>query len=147
MMTFILVIHSITCVLLVLTILMQSGRGGGLTEQFASAESVFGAQTSSFMVRTTSIAATVFFITSLTLALMSAGQERSLMANNSVAAAKVKKLSDVQIPAEPVKEAVDAAASMNATLPSEVSAVTQPEAVPALSVPDAQVPVATNTQQ
>ncbi len=146
-MTFILVIHSITCVLLVLTILMQSGRGGGLTEQFASAESVFGAQTSSFMVRTTSIAATVFFITSLTLALMSAGQERSLMANNSVAAAKVKKLSDVQIPAEPVKEAVDAAASMNATLPSEVSAVTQPEAVPALSVPDAQVPVATNTQQ
>lgn len=135
MMTFILVIHSITCVLLVLTILMQAGRGGGLTEQFASAESVFGAQTSSFMVRATSILATVFFVTSLTLALMSAGKERSLMANNSAVESHVKKLSDMKIPAEPVKEAAGATASVNAMLPLEAPAV------------DTQTPVATNTQQ
>ena len=61
MITFLLVIHAITCVLLVLTILMQAGRGGGLTEQFASAESVFGAQTNKFMVRLTSILAAIFF--------------------------------------------------------------------------------------
>ena len=143
MMTFILVIHSITCVLLVLTILMQAGRGGGLTEQFSGAESVFGAQTSSFMVRLSSILASVFFVTSLTLALMSAHQERSLMAG-SVAAPKVKASSDRKIPAEPVKETADAAVSMNAALPSEVPAPSLPETQPAA---DAQTPVTTNTQQ
>ena len=143
MMTFLLVIHSITCVLLVLTILMQAGRGGGLTEQFSGAESVFGAQTSSFMVRATSILASVFFVTSLTLALMSAGQERSLMANKTVAA-QVKKTADVKIPQEPVKEAAEAVAEVNAAIPE---AVVPPSAPATESAADAQMPVATNTQQ
>ncbi len=84
MMTFILVIHSIACILLVLTVLMQAGRGGGLTESFSSAENVFGAQTSAFMVRATSILAAVFFVTSLSLAFLSSKQDRSLMANKAV---------------------------------------------------------------
>ena len=44
-MGFILVIHVIVCVLLVIAILMQAGRGGGLTETFQSAESIFRPQT------------------------------------------------------------------------------------------------------
>lgn len=80
MMTLILVIHCLTCVLLVLAVLMQAGRGGGLTESFSSAESVFGAQTSTFMVRTTSILAAIFFVTSLSLAYISSHQAKSLMA-------------------------------------------------------------------
>lgn len=40
MMTFILVIHAIACILLVLTVLMQAGRGGGLTETFSERKCV-----------------------------------------------------------------------------------------------------------
>ena len=84
MMTFILVIHAIACILLVLTVLMQAGRGGGLTETFSGAENVFGAQTSDFLVRATSILAGVFFTTSLILAFFSAHHDRSLMANQKI---------------------------------------------------------------
>ena len=117
MMTFILVIHSITCVLLVLTVLMQAGRGGGLTESFSSAESVFGAQTSEFMVRATSILATVFFVTSLVLALMSSRQERSLMADQKMLP-KTNASASKALSSEPLKGAVETAASVNAQLPS-----------------------------
>ena len=50
-MGFILVIHVIVCILLVISILMQAGRGGGLTETFQSAESMFGTQTNVFINR------------------------------------------------------------------------------------------------
>src|SRR5258708_27382616 len=45
-MGFIIVVHVLVCILLVITILMQAGRGGGLAESFASAESMFGTQRS-----------------------------------------------------------------------------------------------------
>jgi len=79
MMTFILVIHSMVCVVLVIAILMQAGRGGGLTESFAAAENMFGARTNEFMVRATSVLAVIFLCTSLSLAHMSARRDQSLM--------------------------------------------------------------------
>ena len=78
-MTFVLIIHSLVCLLLVTVILMQSGRGGGLTEGFAAAETMFGARTNEFMVRATSVLAVLFVITSLTLAHLSARRDQSLM--------------------------------------------------------------------
>ena len=51
----ILFLHAIISILLATIILMQSGRGGGLTEGFQAAESLFGAQTSSFLVKGTTI--------------------------------------------------------------------------------------------
>jgi preprotein translocase subunit SecG len=76
---FIMFLHAVACVVLVTAILMQSGRGGGLTEAFSSAESMFGAQTSSFMIRVTSVLAVVFFTSSLALAVMSSRTDRSLL--------------------------------------------------------------------
>ncbi len=73
------VVHVLTAVLLITVILMQSGRGGGLTESFASAESMFGARTNEFMVRATVILAVAFLVTNLSLAYMNAKEERSLM--------------------------------------------------------------------
>ncbi len=83
-MGFILVIHVIVCVLLVISILMQSGRRGGLTETFQSAESMFGTQTNVFMVRLTTILAAIFISTSLILAFKSSRGNQSLMANNKL---------------------------------------------------------------
>ena len=76
---FLIVIHVLTAVLLITVILMQSGRGGGLTESFASAESMFGARTNEFMVRATAVLAMVFLVTNLSLAYINAKKERSLM--------------------------------------------------------------------
>ena len=84
MMGFILVIHVTVCVLLVISILMQAGRGGGLTETFQSAESMFGTQTNVFMVRTTTVLAAVFLSTSLFLAFNSSKVDQSLMANKKL---------------------------------------------------------------
>ncbi|HBG61535.1 MAG: preprotein translocase subunit SecG [Omnitrophica WOR_2 bacterium GWF2_38_59] len=76
-------VHVITCVLIIAVILMQSGRGGGLTEGFASAESMFGAQTNEFMIKATTVLAGVFLVTSLTLAVLSAKKEVSVMAKRN----------------------------------------------------------------
>ena len=78
-MGFIIFIHSLVCIFLCIIILMQSGRGGGLTESFASAESLFGAKTNIFLVKTTGALATIFLITCLSLAFLSSKQDESLM--------------------------------------------------------------------
>lgn len=111
-MGFILVIHVTVCVLLVLAILMQAGRGGGLTETFQSAESMFGTQTNVFMVRLTTILAVIFLSTSLILAFNSSKGNQSLMANKKLlstvpkteAASKTKEPEgDVQVKVESPK--------------------------------------------
>ena len=110
-MGFILVIHIIACVLLVVTILMQAGRGGGLTESFQSAESMFGTQTNVFMVRTTTILAVIFLSTSMILAFNSSKVDQSLMANKKLLAtvpktevpAKGSSDNDVQVKVESPK--------------------------------------------
>jgi preprotein translocase subunit SecG len=130
MMTFILIVHSLVCVLLLLAVLMQAGRGGGLTEQFQGAESVFGAQTNVFMVRTTSILATIFFITCLLLAFMSSRQERSLMAEHL-----------------PAKKAAAAGMTIPAQEPGSPAAGSAPvEPPPVATAPGAETPVTTNAQ-
>ncbi|MBL8013852.1 MAG: preprotein translocase subunit SecG [Candidatus Omnitrophica bacterium] len=123
MMTFVLIIHSITCALLVLVVLMQAGRGGGLTESFSSAESVFGAQTSDFMVRTTSILAAVFFVTSLSLAYLSSHQSRSLMATDKERSKAVQ--SSVKQPLTKKDVAKEVSANMVAPNVNQVMANTQ----------------------
>ena len=89
-MGFILVIHVIVCVLLVIAILMQAGRGGGLTETFQSAESMFGTQTNAFMVRLTTILAVIFLCTSLLFAFRSSKVDQSLMANKRLLSTAAK---------------------------------------------------------
>ena len=83
-MGFILFIHIIAAILLVVTILMQAGRGGGLAESFSSAESMFGTQANAFMVRFSTILAITFFSTSLILAVSSAKGSKSLMAQAKI---------------------------------------------------------------
>lgn len=79
-MGFVLFIHILASILLVVTILMQAGRGGGLAESFSSAENMFGTQTNTFLVRTTTILAVIFISTSLALAINGSKGEKSLMA-------------------------------------------------------------------
>lgn len=79
MYTFVLVVHVLVCILLLVVILMQSGRGGGLTEAFSAAESVFGPKTNVILVKTTTVLALIFLVTSLSLAYFSAQKDKSLL--------------------------------------------------------------------
>jgi len=78
-MGFIIAIHIITCILLIIAILIQAGRGGGLVEGFSNVESMFGPKTNTFLTRTTATLSILFFFTCLSLAFLSARQTRSLM--------------------------------------------------------------------
>jgi len=77
----IITIHVIACTLLIAIILIQRGRGSGLVESFSGVESMFGTKTNTFLTRTTTVLSTIFFLTCLSLAILSSRQSRSLMRN------------------------------------------------------------------
>jgi len=81
MMGLVITIHVIVCALLIVIILIQRGRGSGLVESFSGVESMFGTKTNTFLTRTTTVLSTLFLLTCLTLAVLSARQSRSLMRN------------------------------------------------------------------
>ncbi len=109
MYTFLLILHIIISVLLLAVILMQRGRGGGLVESLAGVESLFGTKTSSFLVRSTTILAICFFLTSTALAFLSKERGRS----------KLEKLSGVSLEVPGIPEDV---------IPSETPAAATPVA-------------------
>ena len=81
---FLLIVHILVAILLVIIILIQRGRGGGLVESFSGVESMFGTKTSQFLTRTTAILATIFLFTSISLALLAARQTRSLIEEEAI---------------------------------------------------------------
>ena len=88
MMTLIVVIHVIVCAALIALVLIQRGRGGGLVESLSGVESMFGTKTSAFLTRTTTVLSILFFLTCLSLAVLSLKQSRSLMRNIKTEPAK-----------------------------------------------------------
>jgi preprotein translocase subunit SecG len=94
MMTLIVIIHVIACVILITLVLIQRGRGAGLVESFAGVESMFGTKTNAFLTRTTTVMSIVFFITCLTLAVLSVRQSKSLL--RDVKSPKVAKTETVK---------------------------------------------------
>lgn len=74
MFTFILIIHIIVCFFLIFIVLVQSGKGAELGAAFGgSSQTLFGARgAATFFSKLTTIAAVVFMITSLSLAMIEA---------------------------------------------------------------------------
>ncbi len=79
-------IHVATSIVLILVILLQAGRGGGLSDTFggSSTQTLFGTKTSVFLARATAVCAAVYLITCLTLAVMTGHRGRSLVAGGKV---------------------------------------------------------------
>jgi preprotein translocase subunit SecG len=79
---FVIGLHVFTCLILIAVILLQAGKGGGLSETFAgdSSQTIFGTKASTFLTKATVVAATVFIITSLLLGIMTSRRGRSLIA-------------------------------------------------------------------
>ncbi len=88
-MSLVITIHVIVCTLLIVLILIQRGRGGGLAESFSDVESMFGTKTNAFLTRTTSVLSVLFFLTCLSLAVLSIKQSRSLMRDTKIQTAPI----------------------------------------------------------
>ena len=74
-------IHVVVSLVLIAVILLQAGRGGGLSESFGgdSTQTILGTKTSVFLKRATEISAVVFLLTCLTLAVLTSHRGRSLV--------------------------------------------------------------------
>jgi preprotein translocase subunit SecG len=79
MITFLTVLHICVCLFLILVVLLQAGKGGGMGIAFGGSggsQTVFGSSgAGNFLTRLTSITATIFLITSLGLAHFSSQQD------------------------------------------------------------------------
>ncbi len=104
---FVIIVHVIVCIMLVTIILMQSGRGGGLTESFSSAESLFGAKTNVMLVKATTVLASIFLVTCLSLAILSAKRGKSLMTQDAAVSAQQQQ-TEAESVTEPSKMVDDA---------------------------------------
>jgi len=74
MTTLLLIIHIIVCLMLIAIVLLQSGKGAEIGAAFGgSSQTIFGSRgAATFLSKLTTIAAIVFMITSLTLAVVTA---------------------------------------------------------------------------
>ena len=82
-------IHVIVSLVLIFVILLQAGRGGGLSESFggSSTQTIFGTKTSTFLMRATTVCAVVFLLTCLGLGVMTGHRGRSLIVKGAAAPA------------------------------------------------------------
>lgn len=75
------ILHVFVCLVLIAVILLQAGRGGGLTQAFggdSAAESLLGTRAPEALKKATEVAAVIFLVTSLSLAMITARRGRSL---------------------------------------------------------------------
>ncbi|HVV52619.1 MAG TPA: preprotein translocase subunit SecG, partial [Polyangia bacterium] len=79
MITLLTVIHVLVCLFLILVVLLQAGKGGGMGIAFGGgggSQTVFGSSgAGNFLTRLTSITAAIFLLTSLALAHFSSQQD------------------------------------------------------------------------
>ena len=87
MYSLIITIHVIACLILIAAILLQTGKGGGLSDMLGgggSSQTLFGTRASTFLLRATTVAAITFLLTCITLTVISSKKVKSLMGGASV---------------------------------------------------------------
>lgn len=105
---FLIGVHVIVCIFLILVVLLQAGRGGGMSGMIGGGQpqSLFGTQTNAFMTRATEVFAVLFVVTSLTLGIMTTQRGKSLVVGRTGAG--------ITLPAG--TQPADAQAALNALL-------------------------------
>lgn len=149
MVTLLTIVHITVCVFLILVVLLQAGKGGGMGIAFggAGSQTVFGSSgAGNFLTRLTSITATIFIVTSLALAHYSSRQDsKRLQALAEKKAAEKKsddeKAAKLKADMEKIRSAATAKdGGVSVTAPGTDS----PGATPALPPVQLKVPGALN---
>src|SRR3954453_24191632 len=97
MVTFITIIHVFVCLFLVLTVLLQAGKGGGMGVAFGSGTSaaVFGGRgAGNFLERVTAGTAIVFMLTSMSLAYFASQSDSARLQKLAIEKKKKQELAD-----------------------------------------------------
>lgn len=141
MILFLTILHVIVCFVLIIVILIQGGRGQGLTgPSFSSGnvQSLFGTQAADFLTKATTVSAICFLLTCLALNIFEAQKGKSLLAGARQSAPvdvdAVKKAldkvaaekgaaSDSAVKQTPIEDAKKAAAALTEQAPAEVPVV------------------------
>jgi preprotein translocase subunit SecG len=73
--------HILASIFLILVILLQAGRGGGLSDSFGGGamQNIFGTSSQTVLTKVTAACATIFILTSLTLTILTGRREKSLI--------------------------------------------------------------------
>ncbi len=87
MYAFLIVVHIFVCFVLIAVILLQAGRGGGMSDMVGAGQpqSIFGTQTNAFMTRATEVCAVLFIVTSLVLGIYTTQRGKSLIEKQKIA--------------------------------------------------------------
>jgi preprotein translocase subunit SecG len=131
---FLTVVHVLVCFILIATVLLQRGKGAEIGAVFGGGGSstVFGSRgAGNFLSRLTTGAAVVFFVTSLTLAIIGSGHRGSVFGESPPPAPE-------QAPAGGGFEEVAPKGEPSATAPAETAPAAAPEAKAAEPVPKAE---------
>jgi preprotein translocase subunit SecG len=86
-------LHVISCLVLIMVILLQAGKGGGISETFGGSgglQQMLGTKASSFLTKATAVCAVLFLTTSMTLALMSTQRSASIVEREVIKEEKIK---------------------------------------------------------
>jgi preprotein translocase subunit SecG len=136
-------LHVIVCVILVLVVLLQSGRGADLAGAFGggATQTAFGSRgPASFLSKMTTIAAVVFMVTSIALSMISTKTEaKSILENTKQTAKPVAKkpaaqpLAPVPTPAQikRIQEELEAKQKQQPAAPAHVQEIQKPAPKPA----------------
>lgn len=127
MTVFVVAIHITVCFVLILVILLQAGRGSGLSWGVfgGSPQSLLGTKSASFLAKATSFCAILFLFTCIGLNVLETRKSRSLFQAGNPAQVDVNKLKDVLDKIKSGKaEAPKDSAQSELPLPEAVKAAT-----------------------
>ena len=113
---FLTIIHVMACLLLILVILLQAGRGQGLASAAfggGNVQSLLGTRTGDFLTKATTVAAICFLLTCIGLDILEAQKSRSLLRGPGTKA---------PLDIEQIKKALE---KIKAETPAKVDAATQ----------------------
>lgn len=104
MITLITIVHVLVSLFLVLVILLQAGRGGGLSGLAGGSSSAFGGRGSqTFLGKVTTASAAIFMLTSLSLAFFSV-EDESIVPRDLQAPGQVEPAEDSPVEPEGVRQ-------------------------------------------
>ncbi len=145
---FLIVVHVFVCAFLVLVVLLQAGKGGGVGIAFGGggSQTVFGSSgAGNFLTRMTAICATIFFLNSLALAYISSQSDsrrlqgladRKAASAKAEQEAKAKVIKDVEKAREELqKKGTSGSSSAPAAPAATPPATTAPATTPPATTP------------
>jgi|GEM_PF-921566 len=133
-------LHVIACLTLILAILLQVGRGHGLSGASfgqGGVQTVFGTKTVDFLTKTTSVMAIMFVITCLSLDIVTARRSKSLFAPEAASGKKID-LEELKKVIEKLK--AEEAAKAGGAGSTATDAVSEATAMPTQTAADAVAP-------